>query len=386
MAASFHRPYALDPQPSITTTRQEPPTAIMALAAGVLFPMGDGWINQTACVKESAAFMPEKKTRKTPGGARKRRKLAGKSAGLNPPDVISAAVPPAVTELERAIGSDGGKVLAAYREPYGGQWLVLAALPIDQVEPTPYQRNLSEAHVRKLENVIAKLGRFLDPIIVVRKPIENSATRYWTPNGNHRLSAMRTLGAKSIIGLVVPEQEAAYRILALNTEKAHNLRERALEVIKMYQELAAFDDGTEETYALEFEEGALITLGLCYLERPRFSGGAYHPILRRADEFLKMPLRAALTMRRKRAETVIELDTLVLEKVEALKSKGLTSPYLKSFVVARLNPLRFRPKDAAPLGFDDVLDRMLRSAEKLNVEKVKIEDLAKSGGAQAMEE
>jgi ParB family chromosome partitioning protein len=75
------------------------------------------------------------------------------------------------------------------------------------------------------------------------------------------------------------------------------------------------------------------------------------------------------------------LDKTVIEKVEALRAKGLTSPYLKSFVVARINPIRFRPKDAAPLGFDEVLERMTKAAEKLNVERIKVEDLAKSGGA-----
>ena len=325
--------------------------------------------------------MPEKKTKKRPGVPKKRRKLAGKSTGLEAGVLLDAPIPAEVNTLRESIEDDGGKVLASYREPFGGQWLVIAALPIEKVEPTPYQRNLSDAHVRKLESVIAKLGRFLDPIIVVRKESKDSETRYWTPNGNHRLSAMRTLGAKSIVGIVVPEAAAAYQILALNTEKAHNLRERALEVIKMYQELALLDEATEETYALEFEEAALITLGLCYLERPRFSGGAYHPILRRADEFLKKPLQAALGIRQERAKTVMELDDLVVDKVEALKSKGLTSPYLKSFVVARINPLRFRPKDAAPLSFDEVLDRMTKTAAKLNVDKVKMEDLAKSGGA-----
>jgi ParB family chromosome partitioning protein len=325
--------------------------------------------------------MAEKKAKKKPGTPRKRRKVAGKSVGLEAKEILTSATPSEVGGLQEAIEKDGGKVLASYRDPFGGHWLVMAALPIEKVEPTPYQRNLSDSHARKLESVIAKLGRFLDPIIVVRKEIKDSETRYWTPNGNHRLSAMRTLGAKSIIAIVVPEASAAYQILALNTEKAHNLRERALEVIKMYQELATLNDATEETYALEFEEAALITLGLCYLERPRFSGGAYHPILRRADAFLKKPLQAALGIRQERAKIVMELDDLVVEKVEALKSKGLTSPYLKSFVVARINPIRFRPKDAAPLSFDEVLDRMTKSAAKLNVDKVKMEDLARSGGA-----
>jgi ParB family chromosome partitioning protein len=215
---------------------------------------------------------------------------------------------------------------------------------------------------------------------------------------------MKTLGARTITAVVVPEAAAAYQILALNTEKAHNLRERALEVIRMYQELARLapastdkqlaqardggghhlarlDQVTEEHYALEFEEPALITLGRCYEERPRFSGGAYHPILKRCEQFLKRPLHEAIKLRQARARTLLELDDVVSRHVERLKAKGLTSPYLKSFVVARLNPIRFRPKEAAPLGFDEVMERMARAAAKFNPDKITMGDLAKSGGA-----
>jgi len=249
------------------------------------------------------------------------------------------------------------------------------------VEPTPYQRNLSDTHVKKLEAVIAKLGRFLDPIISVRISKQDQAAKYWTPNGLHRLSAMRTLGAKSIVSLVVPEPAAAYQILALNTEKAHNLREKALEVIRMYKELMQLDEVNEEAYALEFEEPALITLGLCYEERPRFSGGAYHPVLKRVEEYLTKPLKTAIESRRGRARRVLELDDAVVRQVDALKAKGLTSPYLKSFVVARVNPLRFRPKEAPALTFDEAFDRMAQAVAKFNPEKVKVDDLARSGGA-----
>lgn len=315
-----------------------------------------------------------------PKGARRRRKPAGASTGLTATELQAAAPAGEVAELHRAIESDGGKVLSIYREPYGGQWVVMAALPIDLVEPTPYQRNLSDTHVRKLEAVIAKLGRFLDPIIAVRAP-KGGETKYWTPNGNHRLSAMRTLGAKSITAIVIPEAGTAYQILALNTEKAHNLREKSLEVIRMYRELAELDHVGEEHYALEFEEAAFITLGLCYEERPRFSGGAYHPVLKRVEQFLAKPLRSALAVRQDRARTVLALDDLVVQQVEALKARGLTSPYLKSFVVARVNPIRFRPKDAPPLSFDEALDRMTKAADKFNPDKIKETDLASSGGA-----
>jgi ParB family chromosome partitioning protein len=327
--------------------------------------------------------MAEKPKKKGPSTARRRRrKPAGQSIGLGATELQAAAPVGEVAELHRAIEQDGGKVLTLYREPYGGHWLMLAALPIDLVEPTPYQRNLSDTHVRKLEAVIGKLGRFLDPIIAVRLLKADHAARYWTPNGNHRLSAMRTLGAKSIVAIVVPEATTAYQILALNTEKAHNLREKALEVIRMYKELAQLDEASEETYALEFEEPSLITLGLCYEERPRFSGGAYHPVLKRVEEFLKESLAKAIDLRRKRASKLLELDDTIVKQVEALKAKGLTSPYLKSFVVARVNPLRFRPKEAPALSFDDAMERMIQAAQKFNPDKIKVDDLAKSGGAQ----
>lgn len=311
---------------------------------------------------------------------KRRRKPAGASTGLGAMDLQSAAPPSEVAALHHAVVDDGGKVLAVYREPYGGRWLVMAALPIHLVEPTPYQRNLSDTHVRKLEAVIGKVGRFLDPIIAVRMAKPDYDAKYWTPNGNHRLSAMRTLGAKSIVAIVVPEPSAAYQILALNTEKAHNLREKSLEVIRMYRELAQLDGAPEDTYALEFEEPALITLGLCYEVRPRFSGGAYHPVLKRVEEFLEKPLQAALDIRQQQANTLLELDDLIVKQVEALKAKGLTSPYLKSFVVARVNPLRFRPKDALPLSFTDALGRMAQAAQKFNPDKIKLDDLARSGG------
>jgi len=331
----------------------------------------------------------QRKVPRSAGVVRRRRQPAHTSTGLAAIELQAAAPPNDVAELHRAIEGDGGKVLAIYREPYGGRWVVLAALPIELVEPTPFQRNLSETHVRKLELVIGKIGRFLDPIIAVRAPAEGGKgveevkgyVKYWTPNGNHRLSAMKTLGAKSIVAIVVPEAAAAYQILAMNTEKAHNLREKSLEVIRMYKELARLDDATEETYALEFEEPAFITLGLCYEERPRFSGGAYNPVLKRVDEFLKKPMRAAIELRRERAKTVLALDDQIVEQVEALKAKGLTSPYLKSFVVARVNPIRFRPKDAAPLSFDEAFDRMATATAKFNPEKIKMEDVARSGGA-----
>src|SRR6266571_4629412 len=208
------------------------------------------------------------------GKPRARKGVKLKPTGLTPGELRLAEIPESLRELAAAVEADGGAVLAAYREPLGGNALLFSALPVDKVEPTAFQRDVSDAHVLKLTRAMDKTRRYLDPIIAVR---EEGGFR--TPNGGHRLTALKELGAKSILALVVPEREVAYQILALNIEKAHNLREKALEVVRMYRDLARSLDPREPEMALEFEEPTLVTLGFAYEQRPRLSGGAYAPIL-----------------------------------------------------------------------------------------------------------
>jgi ParB family chromosome partitioning protein len=320
-----------------------------------------------AAKKKASKAVPKKP------GEKKRRGVKLEPADLAPGELPIVELPAELAALVELVRADGGALIGAYREPLGGQPALLVALPVAAVVPTPFQRDVSDAHVRKLSRAMDKTRRFLDPIIVVR-----DEGRYWTPNGNHRLTALRELGATSVIALLVPERAVAYQILALNIEKAHNLRERALEVQRMYLDLVGFSKQPEPEYELEFEEPALVTLGFCYLERGRFSGGAYNPVLRKVDSWVKAPLPTALEERKRRAGVVLELDDAVTGAVERLKAAGLTSPYLRTFVVARSNPLRFI-KGELP-DFDSLMATMTKRAAGLNAGKVRAEDLARSGG------
>ncbi len=323
--------------------------------------------------------MAESKTSKQgskSGGKPRRKKKASaepRSRGIAS-DAISSGTPPAVlTRLAESIEADGGSVLASYKDPLGGHWQTFAALPIDLVEPTPYQRDLSQPHVERLSAAMDKLGRYLDPMIVVR----SDKGKYWTPNGNHRLAALRLLGAKSVVAIVVPDIEVAHRILLLNTEKAHNLRERSLEVIRLAELLAETESRPEKDYEIEFEEPALLTLGLCYQGNGRFAGGAYHPILRRVEKFEASALPKALETRRERAARILELDAAVSEAMKALKERGFESPYLRPFVVARINPIRFK---RGPADVDETIETMLAAARKFDTGRVRPDQVAKAGG------
>jgi ParB family chromosome partitioning protein len=302
----------------------------------------------------------------------RRKKAAPKSIGLTPAET-TAVDAGELAELASQVEADGGAILGRYRDPIGGRPLLFVALPIDRVEPTPYQRDPSEAHVKRLMGVIETIGRFLDPIITIRQD-----DRYWTPNGNHRLQALRKLGAQTVTALLVPEPEIAFKILALNTEKAHNVREKSLETIRMARALARMSDRAERDFAFEFEQPAYLTLGVGYEKNGRLSGGAYQPVLRRADDFLDEPMAKALKERERRGARILAVDSAVNKVVEKLKERGLTSPYLKAFVVARINPIRF--SKATSFDLDEVLDKMLANAAKFNVEKIKPADVARAGG------
>jgi ParB family chromosome partitioning protein len=172
----------------------------------------------------------------------------------------------------------------------------------------------------------------------------------------------------------------AFKILALNVEKAHNVRERSLEAIRMARELSKIDDRPEKEYASVFEEAPFLTLGLCYEKNGRFSGGAYMPVLKRTEEFLAAKVSVALGKREARRDRLIALDEAVAATVKTLKDKGFESPYLKNHVIARVNPLRFQRGKAEVRDFDDTLEKMEKSLAKFDASKVTPAQLARASG------
>jgi len=275
--------------------------------------------------------------------------------------------------LAEQVEKDGGHALAVYREPVGDHWQIFCLLPMAKVEPTPYQRDLSPAHVKRLQDVVKKIDRFVDPIVVMSvKP-----GLYWTPNGNHRRAVLEKLKSKWVPAILVPEHEVAFQILALNTEKAHNLKEKSLEVIRMYRGLIKEEpDSGEEAYAFQFESPHFITLGLLYEENKRFAGGAFAPILRRVDKFLKGHFPRTIKEREERAELVRAADEALGAVVAKIKKRGINHPYVKNFVLARTTPLT-RQRKTLP-SYEQTFKKLVDNLEAFDAGKVRYEDIQRS--------
>ncbi|HEY1315105.1 MAG TPA: ParB N-terminal domain-containing protein, partial [Steroidobacteraceae bacterium] len=280
------------------------------------------------------------RARKPAARKRARGKLApgGQSRGLEVADIAIGLDSADIADLAALIRKAGGALIGAYRDPLGGRPLLLASLPLNAVQPTPFQRDLSPTHAKRLATKIDETAAFLDPLIVVR----GDEGRFWTPNGRHRLAAGKVLGLKQITALISPDETLAYRILALNTEKAHNLRDRSLEVIRMARNLAKRHPADKEIeYAAQFEAPELLTLGLVYEKSSRFAGGAYSSFLKKVERFSERTLAASLRERDGFAARLLAIDAQAKRIIAALQARGFKSPYLRNYVVARINPVRF---------------------------------------------
>ena len=328
-------------------------------------------------------------TRRRTAAKRARGKLAPakQARGLTAADIVLDLEQPEIAELAALVVQSGGAAIGAYREPLSGRSLLVAALPLEAVAPTPFQRDLSPTHARRLADRIDETGVFLDPLIVVR----GQDGQLWTPNGRHRLAAAKFLGLRQITALVSPDESLAYRILALNTEKAHNLKDKSLEVVRMARSLAQRErQAVESDFAAQFEAPELITLGLVYEKNSRFAGGAYSPFLKKVDRFGARALTASLREREGYAARLQEIDAAVKRIVAQLQARGLKSPYLRNYVVARINPVRFHKAKKGdtkpPMTLAAALTRMLASANKFDVGSVSSRDLALVAvGAEAQE-
>ncbi|MCH2172799.1 ParB/RepB/Spo0J family partition protein [Myxococcota bacterium] len=327
--------------------------------------------------KKTAKRAGTKKSTRRKVSARKNLAPSKERRGLEAGDVALELSDPATAELAGEVRERGGAPLAAYREPLSGRPILMASLPIKAVEPTPFQRDLSPTHVKRLASKIEESGSFLDPLIVVRGTEGN----FWTPNGRHRLAAAKVLGLKQIMALISPDEHLAFKILALNTEKAHNLKDRSLEVIRMARALADSRRRAKEMeFESEFESAELLTLGIVYERRKRFAGAAYSPFLKKVDRFSSKTLVASLREREGYASRLEEIEGEVARIIQELNERGFKSPYLRNYVVARINPVRFhRAKrgDTQPaMAMGAALTRMSTSAKKFDLSSVKPGELA----------
>ncbi len=136
----------------------------------------------------------------------------------------------------------------------------------------------------------------------------------------------------------------------------------------------------ESEFAAEFEAPELLTLGVAYEQNSRFAGSAYSPFLKKVDRFSDRTLQASLRQREDYAARLQQITAQVQRIIAGLQARGFNSPYLRNYVVARINPVRFHKLKKGdtnpPMAMGEALTRMAAAAKKFNLDSVKSGDLA----------
>jgi ParB family chromosome partitioning protein len=201
------------------------------------------------------------------------------------------------------------KEIAVFEDPVKKQPLKLVLFRLEEIEVPPFQRDISESLRKQLELAIDKLG-FLTPIVVVPK-----GGKYYVVDGRHRLEAMRSLGAREILAIVVDEKMYHY-ILEFNTEKPPNVKEKAKQAYRLYMDFYREDPNLiEDELYTYLKEPMLITFGFAIEEfDKRFPASFYESFVDKVDDFLRVPLSEGVVERRNRAKALIELNDIVNQK------------------------------------------------------------------------
>jgi hypothetical protein len=108
--------------------------------------------------------------------------------------------------------------------------------------------------------------------------------------------------------------------------------------------------------------------------------GAYRDPLGGRARFSERTLAAGLREREGFASRLLDIDAQTKRIIETLQKRGFKSPYLRNYVVARINPVRFHKAKKGdtkpPMPLAQALTRMAASAKNFKVDSVSNSDLA----------
>ena len=223
-------------------------------------------------------------------------------------------------EAGPALGQSRAHVLDLLRDAGVGRIVVNVHYLADQIEAhlsgraTDFDVAVATpeamGEVRKLGKVLGprglmpnpKTGTVTDDTAKAVKEVKAGRVEFKVDKaGTYVVQLAVSDGVISVTANVAPRMMAEMCSAALvgDVKKA---RELNLRLIGLHQKLFI------ETNPVPVK-AALATLGFAYEKRPRLSGGAYHPILRKVDAFLDRKLSGAAAERERRADVVLALGS-----------------------------------------------------------------------------
>ena len=259
-----------------------------------------------------------------------------------------------------------------FKDPHKKQTVVLRTLPTDRLEVVEHQRKVRPSHVANLVESIERIG-FVVPLVAIETK-GDSSPGVLVIDGQHRLEAAREIGIRKLPVLIVPARLAP-RMMNLNVEKDLNIREKAVVALGIYR---AFLDSSpslkenDEEVQESIERAYYVTLGLAYEGKGRLAGGAFEPLLKKCDHFMRRTLENASQVREERAERVLETNGMIQEVIAEAKEMGAFHQYFQYQLISYIDPFK---RKRGRQNFDELFDKAQASLDKLIADPSRIRRL-----------
>jgi ParB family transcriptional regulator, chromosome partitioning protein len=249
-----------------------------------------------------------------------------------------------------------------FRDPHKRQTIALKMLPTDRLAVVEHQRKTRPAHVAKLVESIERIG-FIVPLVAIETNARDGVG-HLVIDGQHRLAAAREVGLRRLPVLVVPARLAP-RMMNLNVEKDLNIREKAVVALGVYRSFLDDDASVKENddeVQESLERAYYVTLGLSYEGNGRLAGGAFEPLLKKCDHFMRRTLENAYQVREDRAERVLETNLLMKDVIAEAKDMGAFHQYFQYQLISYIDPFK---RKRGRQNFDELFDKATATLEKL---------------------
>jgi len=259
-----------------------------------------------------------------------------------------------------------------FRDPHKGHTVVLKSLPTDRLDVIEYQRKTRPSHVANLVDSIERIG-FIVPLVAIETK-RGGTSEHLVIDGQHRLQAACEVGLRKVPVLVVPARLAP-RMMNLNVEKDLNIREKAVVAVGIYRSFLDSDPSLKENdveVVEAIERAYFVTLGLAYERNGRLAGGAFEPLLRKCDHFMRRVLEKAHPVREERAERVLETNTLIKDVIAEAKEIGAFHQYFQYQLISYIDPFK---RKRGRQNFDELFDKAAATLEKLKADPARIRRL-----------
>ena len=245
--------------------------------------------------------------------------------------------------------------IARFTEPVKGYELTLWELSLNEIDLSPYQRQVSTLLKNRLATHSISYG-FFSPVLVVRK-----GDRFILVDGQHRIEALSMISrSTTVLALEIPKHMKHYPLI-YNIEMSDKIKDICAKIYALYVDHSQQTPDADEKSLAPFLDYSpyYATLAFAHVEFELSSPSLVETAIKKFDDWIDGALQYTLQERRLRGQKVAELEQVVNEVAATAGISGSGAFQLKSAIVSKTNVAIWGKKRSVDEDFNSAISIMI---------------------------